>query len=163
MNRTVAFFTGLGVGAGAMFILDPDRGKRRRALVRDQVAHLATSSSEAVEKKSRDLRNRARGIIADTKALFASEPVPDEKLVDRVKTLLGRYPVHQRSINVEADNGTIILSGETLARELDTLLEAVRSVRGVKDVVNNLIVHESAEGISSLQGEPVGARGSSLI
>jgi hypothetical protein len=31
----VALFTGLALGAGTMFLLDPDRGVRRRALVRD--------------------------------------------------------------------------------------------------------------------------------
>ncbi len=162
MNKTAAFFTGLGVGAGAMFILDPDRGKRRRALVRDQVTHLANSSTEAIEKRSRDLRNRVSGIIADTKSRFAGEPVPDEKLVDRVSAKLGRYPIHQRSINVEANDGTVTLSGDTLAKELETLIGAVQSVRGVKEVVNNLVIHESPEGISSLQGEPIGPRGATL-
>ncbi len=162
MNRAVAFLTGLGVGAGAMYLLDPDRGKRRRALMRDQVTHLANCSGEAIEKNARDLRNRARGIIADTKARFTGEPVPDHKLVDRVKALLGRYPVHHRAITVAANSGTVTLSGETLAKELDTLIGAIKSVRGVTDIINNLTVHESAEGISSLQGEPIGARGATI-
>lgn len=162
MNKTAAFFTGLGVGASVMFILDPDRGKRRRALVRDQVTHLANCSTEFVEKRSRDIRNRVSGVIADTRARFTAEPVPDEKLVDRISSKLGRYPVHQRSISVEANQGTVTLSGDTLAKELETLIGAVKSVRGVKEVVNNLVVHDSPEGISSLQGEPIGARAATL-
>lgn len=159
MNKTVAFFTGLGVGAGAMFILDPDRGKRRRALARDKMTHLANTTSDALGKTARDLRNRASGLVAETKALLTAEEVPDSKLVDRVKAVLGRYPVHDRAINVEAKDGTAFLSGDILSKEVDTLLEAVKSVRGVKNVVNNLTVHETAEGISSLQGEPLGAKG----
>ncbi|MGH9907265.1 MAG: BON domain-containing protein [Pyrinomonadaceae bacterium] len=162
MNKTVAFFTGLGVGAGAMFILDPDRGKRRRALMRDQCAHLANKSSMALGKTSRDLRNRVRGIVAESKAMFADQHVPDTALEDRIKAVLGRYPVHQRSIIVQAIDGKVMLSGETLAKELDTLLDAVKSVRGVNEVVNNLTVHQTAEGISSLQGEPLGAKGVTL-
>ena len=157
MDKRVAFFTGLGLGAGVMFLLDPDRGKRRRALIRDQAVHLSHTSKDTLEKTARDLRNRATGVIAETKARFGDSGVPDEVLVDRVKAALGRYPVHDRSINIEADNGRVVLSGDTLADEVGIILEATSASRGVKDVVNNLTVHETAEGISSLQGTPAGA------
>jgi hypothetical protein len=39
MNPGLAALCGLGMGAGLMFIFDPVRGKRRRALVRDQLVH----------------------------------------------------------------------------------------------------------------------------
>ena len=161
MDRRLAFFTGLGVGAGVMFLLDPDRGGRRRALIRDKAVSLSHTSKDALDKTARDLRNRATGVIAETKARFGESHVPDEVVVDRVKAALGRYPVHGRAINVQADNGTVILSGDTLADELDIILEAITGVRGVKDVVNNLNVHQDATGISSLQGTPAGAESAS--
>jgi uncharacterized membrane protein len=36
-----AMLTGLGLGLGLMYFFDPERGRRRRALVRDQTAHAA--------------------------------------------------------------------------------------------------------------------------
>lgn len=156
MNKTVAFFTGLGVGAGAMFILDPDRGKRRRALARDKAVSFANTSKETLEKRARDIRNRATGIVHETKALFADGGVPDSKLLERVKAALGRCAVHDRALTATVTNGTVTLSGDTLVNEVDTVVNAARSVRGVKDVVNNLNVHQSPEGISSLQGELTG-------
>src|SRR5688500_11048557 len=39
MNRTLLLLGGFGLGAGIMYVLDPDRGKRRRALAR---AHMQT-------------------------------------------------------------------------------------------------------------------------
>ena len=38
MTKESALIGGAGLGAGLMYLLDPDRGKRRRALVRDQAA-----------------------------------------------------------------------------------------------------------------------------
>lgn len=159
MDKRIAFFSGLGIGAGAMFLLDPDRGKRRRALMRDQAIHISNTSKEALEKTARDLRNRAVGVMAETKALFGDENVPDTVLIDRVRARLGRYPVHDRAIQIEAKDGVVTLSGDTLASEVETIMDAVSSVRGVKDVVNNLMLHENADGISALQGNPAGAEG----
>jgi osmotically-inducible protein OsmY len=158
MDKRVAFFSGLGLGAGAMFLLDPDRGKRRRALMRDKAIHISHTSKEALEKTARDLRNRATGIVAETKAMLNEEQVPDSVLVERVRATLGHYPVHDRAIHIEARDGVVTLTGDTLANEVETLIDAVSSVRGVKDVVNHLVVHEDANGISALQGSPASAR-----
>jgi osmotically-inducible protein OsmY len=161
MDKRVAFLSGLGLGAGAMFLLDPDRGRRRRALIKDQAIHISNTSKETLEKRTRDLRNRATGVIAETKARFGGQHVPDPILIDRVKAALGRYPVHDRAITIEADNGVVILSGDTLADEVNIILEAITAVRGVSDVVNNLNVHEHAHGISALQGTPAAAQSAS--
>lgn len=157
MDKRAAFCAGLGLGAGLMYMLDPDRGNRRRALVRDQAVRATRKTRDMAGKTARDLRNRATGIVAETKARLNETHVPDPVVVDRVRASLGRYPVHDRAIHVDASEGKVILTGDTLAEEVDTVLNAVSSVRGVKDVINNLTVHQSAEGISSLQGQPAGA------
>jgi osmotically-inducible protein OsmY len=157
MDKRVAFFSGLGIGAGAMFLLDPERGKRRRALMRDRAIHISNTSKEALEKTARDLRNRATGMVAETKAMLREEHVPDSVLVERVRATLGRYPVHDRAVHIEARDGVVTLTGDTLANEVETLIDAVTSVHGVKDVVNLLVVHEDPNGISALQGNPAGA------
>jgi osmotically-inducible protein OsmY len=161
MDKRLAFLSGLGLGAGAMFLLDPDRGRRRRALIKDQAVHLSTTSKEALDKTARDLRNRASGVIAETKARFSEPHVPDSVIIDRVKAALGRYPVHDRAVIVDADNGVVILSGDTLADEVDIILEAITAVRGVKDVLNNMKVHLNADGISALQGTPANSQSAS--
>jgi osmotically-inducible protein OsmY len=157
MNKRLALLASAGVGAGVMFLLDPDRGKRRRALLRDKAIHLSRVSGDTIGKISRDVRNRAIGVASEVRASLKESEVPDSVLVDRVKSRLGRYPVHDRSIAVLANTGTVTLRGDVLANEVDALLSAVSAVRGVKNVINQLVVHESPEGISSLQGRPVGA------
>ena len=54
----------LGIGALAMYYLDPVSGKRRRALLRDQAVHAKHRISDYTEHKARDLRNRAQGLVA---------------------------------------------------------------------------------------------------
>ena len=148
---------GIGIGAGLMYILDPDRGARRRALIRDKIVSASNSTQCYLGKMSRDLGNRAQGLVAETKNMFRHEEVTDEVLVARVRAELGRHPVHQRAIEIEATQGRVILRGPALRSEVDELLKSVETVRGVKGVENQLEVYGQAEGISSLQGKARGA------
>jgi len=83
MNKRLALITGVGVGAGVMYILDPDRGRRRRALLRDKVIRYTHVSSETAGKISRDLRNRAIGVISELRGSFRDAAVPDSVLINR--------------------------------------------------------------------------------
>jgi len=61
MNNKTAIVGAVGLGAALMYFFDPDRGKRRRALVRDKVESAGNKASEYAEKMGRDVRNRAYG------------------------------------------------------------------------------------------------------
>ena len=63
-GRTAALLAGCGIGAALMYMLDPGRGARRRALARDKALKYARVAGERFGKKSRDLKNRARGVAA---------------------------------------------------------------------------------------------------
>ena len=152
MNRGLTLVGGIGIGAALMYILDPERGTRRRALMRDKLLSAANRTNDAMEATSRDLRNRAQGLLAEMKSRFASEEVPDQVLVERVRSKLGRVTGQTGAIQVSADHGRVTLSGPILASEVDNVLKGVSSVRGVTDVDNRLEVHEQAGNIPSLQG-----------
>jgi len=154
MNKGVALVGGLGLGAALMYVFDPDRGKRRRALIRDKVDAAAHKMSNAAEKASRDISNRAYGMVAETKTIFRHEEVSDDVLVDRVRSRLGRIPVHIGAFDIDANNGVLTLRGEILADELPKVLRAARFVRGVKDLENQLKVRDTAEHVPALQGQP---------
>lgn len=152
MNKGLTFGAGLGLGTGLMFMLDPARGRRRRALLRDKCAWSARKTGEAFEVTKRDLQNRAHGITSSIKSTFSSAPADDNVLTDRVRSKLGRVVSHPGAISVMANNGIVTLAGPILADEVPYLLGCVNRVSGVKEVVNNLEVHESAENHPSLQG-----------
>src|SRR5881394_1138867 len=64
MNDTTCFLAGAAVGAGMMFVLDPQQGRRRRALARDKVVKLSHEAEEAAEVVARDLSNRVHGLAS---------------------------------------------------------------------------------------------------
>lgn len=147
---------GLGIGAGLMYLFDPERGRRRRATARARTAHLLGAGGAALGRASRDLAHRSRGLAAEAGARlhWKHEPVDDRVLEDRVRSKMGRFVSHPHAIEVLAEDGEVTLAGEILDSEVSGLLQAVRSVRGVRKVDDQLRVHESAEHVSSLQGEP---------
>lgn len=154
MNKKAALVGGLGLGAALMYLFDPDRGRRRRALIRDKAEGAANKAGDYAGKMSRDLRNRAYGLVAETKSMFQHEEVTDEALIDRVRAALGHHSVHVGAIDVSAVSGAIILNGRVSAKEVPDLLRAVRSVRGVKRVENQLVMLPEEGSIPSWQSTP---------
>lgn len=70
MKRVVALLAGLGTGAVLMYLLDPDRGNRRRSLIRDKVVKLNRQTQHAVSGKVKDMSNRAKGLLHEAKSAF---------------------------------------------------------------------------------------------
>ncbi len=70
MNRALTLLGGLAAGSGLMYMLDPDRGRRRRALVRDKTVSAVKGSGDAISKTTRDLANRAKGAAYESTRVF---------------------------------------------------------------------------------------------
>ncbi|PYV64313.1 MAG: hypothetical protein DMG97_35260 [Acidobacteria bacterium] len=151
-NTILGFISGAAIGAGLMYLADPDRGSRRRSGVRDKVAHGFRSFGSVLDKGVRDLRNRARGTVAETWSAVSPDHVWDEVLVDRVRAKIGRSISHPSAIEVTAKHGRIILSGPVLESEADDLIDAAYSVRGVRDVESRVETHKTSENVPGLQG-----------
>jgi uncharacterized membrane protein len=149
MNR---LFLGGALGALAMYFLDPQSGRRRRARTRDQVAHAARVAGEAGKVTARDTAQRAQGVWAEAKKLFRDDDVSDEALVGRVRAALGRVVSHPHAIEAFVDRGHVDLSGAILADEVRALLACVRRITGVRGVSDHLAVYPMAAGVPSLQG-----------
>jgi uncharacterized membrane protein len=146
------FLGAAAAGAISMYLLDPDQGRRRRAVMRDRLASGISRLDDATSVASRDLQNRARGIAHEVRARFTLEDVPDEILCERVRSRLGGAVSHPGAIEVATLSGRVTLSGAVLEREYVRLLRTVWAVRGVADVEDRLAVYESAAGVSALQG-----------
>lgn len=152
MNRAIGLLSAAGMGAGMMYLFDPDRGKRRRALVCNKAEHASKIAIVAAGKTRRDVRNRFLGAYAEFESLFRSEEVSDDILEARVRSKLGRVVSHPHAIEVKAVEGVVIVSGPILADEVLPLLETVIAMYGVKNIDNRLEIHECADDVPALQG-----------
>lgn len=154
MASFTSWLRGLALGAGFMYFLDPARGNRRRALVRDQVVSMWTDFDGAVEAAVQDVGNRAEGWVAEAKAQLQGGDATDQVLERRVRAELGRISRHPGAIQVDASRGRVTLSGPILKREVGRVMESVSSVRGVSKVDNQLEIHDQPGDVPGLQGQP---------
>jgi uncharacterized membrane protein len=102
-------------------------------------------------KAARDAANRMRGMAERARQPF-DDGADDEILVARVRARLGRVVSHPHPLEVTANDGVVILRGPILAGEADPALRDAARVRGVRDVVDHLDRHVSAEHFPALQG-----------
>ncbi|HKX82644.1 MAG TPA: YtxH domain-containing protein [Pyrinomonadaceae bacterium] len=71
MKGIVGILGGVGAGAALMYLLDPDRGNRRRALIRDKAVSLNRRARKAFSGKVEDLGNRAKGLMLETQSVIS--------------------------------------------------------------------------------------------
>jgi hypothetical protein len=122
--------------------------------MRDRLVSAAHRTGHAVDSTSRDMTNRARGVVAELRGRLSSVPVDDEVLRERVRARIGSLVGHPGAVEVGVVDGTVTLRGPVLADEVEGLVRRVRGVRGVRDTINQLDVHDEPGGVPALQGRP---------
>ena len=115
MGRLNCLINGVLLGAGTMYFFDPQLGRRRRALLEDQLRRFSRQASEGLDAAIRDLNNRAQGTAVEMQHLFSREEIPDEVLRERIRSLAGRYLSNASALRVDVHRGHVRLSGPVLA------------------------------------------------
>lgn len=70
LSRATWIIGAAALGAAAMYMFDPEHGRRRRAMAKDKVNSARAKTRKAAERTARDLTNRARGAIAETRKMM---------------------------------------------------------------------------------------------
>src|SRR5262245_54973666 len=109
MTNVLNVVGGVAAGLGLMYFLDPDQGRRRRALVRDQMVLAAHKTGDAMDATSRDIANRAKGAVAELRGRFRSEDVNDDVLRERVRARVGAVVGYAVSVGVSVSDGRVTL------------------------------------------------------
>ena len=133
------FFKYVGLGALIAYFFDPDNGHRRRALARDRIPALLRRSSDRAGRAVKSEVKATTKKVAHRKE--ADKPQPDDvTLARKVETEIFRdAEVPKEQINVNAENGKVVLRGEveqpSMIKDLE---ERTRKVQGVREVENLL-------------------------
>jgi uncharacterized membrane protein len=153
MNKAVSMLAAAGIGAALMYLIDPQGGRRRRAIARDKAVSAWKKTGGAVGTASSDIGNRAKGVLSEAKSRVSREEVSDQVLAERVRAQVGRYCSHPSALEVSVSGKRVTVRGPVLENEVDDILWAVARVRGVSDVHNEMTVHREAGDVPALQGE----------
>jgi uncharacterized membrane protein len=148
MSRISSFL----VGAGLMYLFDPDRGRHRRARLQDSLAHAAKQERQFLRRGLRDARHRVKGLSERTRRVF-SEPAPDGVVLGRIRAQLGRAIAHARVLDIDVRDGRVILRGPVLLVEAPAVLRCVEGTPGVREVVDRMERHITPGAIQALQSE----------
>ena len=134
-------------GAALMYFLDPQNGTRRRHMTADRSAGLVRRLWSGTIRSGRSIRAAAYGLgMKAAHVREADKPQPsDATLAQKVESEVFRDPsIPKGRINVNAENGVVVLRGEVDSADLvDRLERAVRDVQGVRGVENLLRVSEA--------------------
>jgi len=154
MRNLLTTLAALAAGATAMYYLDPETGRRRRAVALDKAGSATQRAGTLAQAQGRHALDRVKGILATGRAQLAGTgaPLDDRKLHDRVRARLGRLVAHPKAVQVIVVEGRVRLTGDVSAREVDRLVSTVCGIPGVRSVENVLSVHEDAH--ASAQSAP---------
>lgn len=154
----LALACGVAIGAALVFLLDPDRGRRRRAVLRDKSLHYARIARERQQGRLRHAAHRAQGAIAALRSTVQPEEiVEDDILIERVRAALGHVVRDPRTVDVRARCGIVILKGPVREDQIGEMVACVQRVRGVLGVDNRMSInYESGEGAAGTAPDATG-------
>lgn len=138
MKGLLTLATGIAVGAFAMYLLDPEEGRRRRALVRDKAASAGHDAGRLARGASRHTANQLRGAAAEAQSHMRGAPVSDSQLHERIRSQLGHLVDQPGNLQVKVDHGRVTLSGSAKPSEIQSLVAVVSAMQGVEGVDNRL-------------------------
>ena len=74
----VALLAGVGSGLAIMYFFDPNEGRRRRTLLRDQITKWTRIGRESFAGKAKDVQNRAQGVMYEARKAVAKQDVDQQ-------------------------------------------------------------------------------------
>ena len=142
MNGLMKVATVFAAGAAAMYYLDPDAGRRRRAMTRDKSLAAGRDLQENARQAGRRISDRAQGAVSEmgsaVDTAMDDAPVSDQKLEARIRSQLGHMVDRPGDIAVEVNDGHVVLSGTASEDEVASLTRELAGMDGVADVENRM-------------------------
>jgi osmotically-inducible protein OsmY len=139
----LAGLLGAAGGAVASLLLDPDRGRARRARLVDQGAATVRQAVRSGERAVNQVRSAVQGRMAAVRAEHtpSARPIDDATLTDRVRSIVFRDDgIPKGDLNVNVERGIVVLRGEVPDEEMRARIvsevEAIDGVWSVRDLLH---------------------------
>lgn len=141
-RRTVLLLlAGAGAGCVAVYFLDPEHGRARRAEVARRLGGLGLQANRLAQRTTVLATDRAAAVRARVLSRTGAAEADDLTILDRVESEVFRDPaIPKGDINVMVVEGKAVLRGQVDESQIGAIEAAVRKVVGVKDVENLLHV-----------------------
>jgi len=136
------------VGAAALYFLDRERGKARRAAFSRKAGHLTATLAGSASRYASDVQHRLKGIAHEAWNYPLRRPPDDRVLEERIRSRMGRIVAHPHRIHVASEGGTVTLWGAAAESEVRKLVRAVETMPGVVEILNHLERSEAAEPVA---------------
>lgn len=150
MNTAARVLVGMAVAAGAVYLLDPASGRRRRFALGDEFTRATRRMEVGTRNARHDASDRAHAVATWTKAKFTPDQTRDKAVLKHVREMVRDWATDPGSISVAVDEGQVILRGSIFTHEHQRLLDEVRRVPGVRIVTDHLTARELADSLSWL-------------
>ena len=127
--------------AAAVYFLNPEHGARRRASARGRLLSLFGAAERTREPAEHAFASDPPSFTAQAPSPEHESSQPDDVTLARMveSELFRDQDVPKHQINVNAENGKIVLRGEVEQPEMIAdLEERARKIRGVQEVENLL-------------------------
>lgn len=150
MNTAARVLIGMAVAAGAVYLLDPASGRRRRFTLGDEFSRATRRMELGTRDARHDASERAHAVASWTKTKFTRDPTRDKAVLKHVRETVRDWVSDPESISVAVDEGQVILRGSIYTHEHQRLLDELRRVPGVRIVTDHLTARELADSLSWL-------------
>jgi len=140
------------LGLGAMWLLDPDRGRGRRAWIGQKTNRLLNETGRFMRATGRHLANKSKGYAHRSRQAVggAASSLTDSSIAESIRSSLGRLGLKSSSaVGVQCTDGCVTLTGRCVADDVDVIVATTRNTYGVDNVVNNMEVGTSFDSPTS--------------
>jgi hypothetical protein len=146
ISSAVKYTLVAALAAAGMYWFDPDRGRRRRALMRGKIARSLKGIRLTAGVTGDDARYRMHRAVPRAYSLIRANDVSDDVLVERVRVAMGRTTTHPQEIEVSCSHGIVTLRGVVLKHEHPRVMRAARSAAGLGEVHDELAAYKRPIG-----------------
>jgi hypothetical protein len=149
VNNVAKSVLGIAATAGAVYFFDPDSGRRRRVLLRDQCARAARSVDLETRDARHNLSHRMQDLASKAKS-SVSHPTSDKAICTHARKAIHHAVSHPDAIGCTVKAGNVFLRGDVFSHEHQGVLDEIRTVEGVHIITDHLVPREVGEGVRPL-------------